>query len=136
MELFDLSIVTPEKVFLEAKAKSIVIPGSEGYLGVLPHHAPLITALKPGRLEFTDVDDKTHVLAVSAGFLEVSRNHVNLLVEAVEYADDIDLQRAELAYKTAKEKLTTEGSEIDVQAEEAAMARAANRMKIYRETHK
>jgi F0F1-type ATP synthase epsilon subunit len=66
----------------------------------------------------------------------VSRNHVNLLVEAVEFADDIDLDRAELAFKTTKEKLGAADAEVDVQAEEAAMARAANRMKVYRETHK
>ncbi len=136
MEMFDLSIVTPEKVFFEAKVKSIIIPGTEGYMGVLPHHAPLITALQPGRIEFKDAEDKTHIMAVSGGFLEVSRNHVNLLVEAVEFADDIDLDRAELAFKTAKEKLGATDAEVDVQAEEAALARAANRIKVYRETHK
>ena len=83
-DVFHLSIVTPEKVFYEGDIKSLVIPGSEGYLGVLPNHAPLITALKPGKIEFRDREDEQHVLAVSGGFLEVSRNQVNLLVIWVE----------------------------------------------------
>jgi F-type H+-transporting ATPase subunit epsilon len=135
---FYLSIVTPEKVFFEADAQSITIPGSEGYLGVLPNHAPLITALKPGKIEFRDTEDKVHTLAVSGGFLEVSRNKVNLLVDAVEFADKIDLERARRAYDQAKEalKAAQEGDqEVDVNSEQAAMERATNRIRIYRETH-
>ncbi|UCD65002.1 MAG: F0F1 ATP synthase subunit epsilon [Candidatus Zixiibacteriota bacterium] len=132
-EFFHLSIVTPEKVFYEADVKSLVVPGSEGYLGVLPNHAPLITALKPGKIEFRDRDDKPHALAVSSGFLEVSRNNANLLVEAAEFAEDIDLERAREAYRRAREMLASAAAgepDIDVAAEQEALERAANRIKI------
>lgn len=134
--MFHLSIVTPEKVFYEAEIKTLLVPGSEGYMGVLTDHAPIITALKPGKIEFTDTEDKQFTLAVSSGFLEVSRNKANLLVEAAEFADDIDFERAEVARKKAKEALkATEGKlEVELKALQAALDRAANRLKIYRET--
>ena len=134
--MFHLSIVTPEKVFYEAEIKTLLVPGSEGYMGVLTDHAPIITALKPGKIEFTDTEDKQFTLAVSSGFLEVSRNKANLLVEAAEFADDIDFERAEVARKKAKEALkASEGKlEVELKALQAALDRAANRLKIYRET--
>ncbi|UCG61902.1 MAG: ATP synthase F1 subunit epsilon [Candidatus Zixiibacteriota bacterium] len=138
--MFHLSIVTPEKVFYEAEVKSLILPGSEGYLGVLTDHAPLITTLKPGKLQFRDGEDKLHVLAVSNGFLEVSRNKANLLVEAAEFAEDIDLERAKAAHQKAKDALASAGEEklleIEVKALQMALERAANRLKIYRDTHK
>lgn len=136
--MFHLSIVTPEKVFFEAEVKSLQVPGTEGYLGVLSNHAPLITAVQPGRIEFVDADDRRHTLAVSTGFLEVSRNKANLLVEAAEFCDDIDLKRAEAAYSRAKEALdAAEGGDADIDrvAQEAALMRAINRIRIYRATH-
>lgn len=135
--MFHLSIVTPEKIFHEAEIKSLTVPGSEGYLGVLTNHAPLITALKPGKVEFRDADDKIQTLAVSGGFLEVSRNKANLLVQAAEFANEIDPERAEKAYREAREALRAAQSgdtSIDVQAQQAALDRAANRLRIYRET--
>ena len=135
--MFHLSIVTPERIYFDAEVNSLIIPGSEGYLGVLPHHAPLITALKPGKVEFTDENNKHHVLAVSGGFLEVSKNQANLLVEAVESSDEIDIERAKLALKNAKEALndSEKRDELEIQALQAALARAANRIKVYKETH-
>lgn len=137
MPMFHLSIVTPEKIFYEAEVKSLILPGSEGYMGVLPDHAPIITILKPGKLQFRDADDKLHVMAITNGFLEVSRNKANLLVEAAEFADDIDLERAETARKRAKNALkdSEERLEVELMSLQAALYRATNRIKIYRDTH-
>ena len=135
--MFHLSIVTPEKVFYEAEIKSLLVPGSEGYMGVLTDHAPIITALKPGKIEFTDASDKKFTLAVSNGFLEVSRNKANLLVEAAEFADDIDLERARAARKRAEEALkdSEEKLEVELKSLQAALDRATNRIKVYSDTH-
>ncbi|NOY88125.1 MAG: ATP synthase F1 subunit epsilon [FCB group bacterium] len=136
--MFHLSIVTPEKIFYDDEVKSLVVPGSEGYLGILSKHAPLITALKPGKLEFKDSHDKHVIFAVSGGFLEVSNNQANLLVEAVEPAEEIDLERAQKAYDKALKKLREEGdklSEVELAAEKTALEKAANRIKVYQDTH-
>lgn len=135
--MYRLSIVTPEKIFYDKEIKSLVVPGTDGYLGVLTDHAPLITALKPGKIEFYESEDKLVVMAVSGGFLEVSGNKANLLVDAVEFADEIDIDRAKIAYQKAKEKLKAINQENspDINKEQIAYERAANRIKIYYETH-
>lgn len=135
---FKLSIVTPEKVYYESDVVSITVPGSEGYLGILANHAPLITAMKCGRIEFRDGADQIRVLAVSGGFLEVSANVATILADAVEAADEIDIERARAAYEREKKRLISAGSEettIDLPSVKAAIERAHNRIKIYQETH-
>jgi F-type H+-transporting ATPase subunit epsilon len=136
--MFLLSIVTPEKEFLKAEINSLVVPGTEGYLGVLSHHAPLITALKPGKIQFRDAQDKVSILAVSGGFLEVSNNEATLLADAVEFADQIDVERAQAAYEREKNRLISAGrgeTDIDLPSVRAAVERATNRIRIYKETH-
>ena len=136
--MFRLSIVTPEKVVYEADVRSLTAPGSGGYLGILSHHAPIITALKPGKIEFRDSDDHVHVLAVTVGFLEVSANKATILADAVEEADKIDIERARASYQREKALLISAGSgvtDIDLPSCRAAMERAANRIRIYEDTH-
>lgn len=135
--MFTLSIVTPEKVFFEEEIRSLVVPGSEGYLGVLSNHAPLITALKPGKIEFRDAGDKIRVMAVSGGFLEVSHNRATLLADAVEWAEEIDVTRAQNALKRGQEQLVLAQSEhrADLTDIWDAIARARNRIRIYEATH-
>ena len=70
--MYSISIVTPEKIFYEGEVSSLVVPGIEGYLGVLTDHAPLITAIIPGKATFTDASNNEITLAVSFGFFEVS----------------------------------------------------------------
>ena len=97
--MFNLSIVTPEKIFYENEVASLIAPGIEGYLGVLTDHAPLITAVTPGKVIIKDGAQQETVLSVSDGFLEVSSNTATLLVDAVEYASEIDAERAKEALK-------------------------------------
>src|SRR5210317_1217004 len=100
--MFKLSIVTPEKIFFEDEVNSLIVPGSEGYLGVLSNHAPLITALKSGEIDIKDKDNNDLILAVTGGFLEVSNNQASLLCDAAEFVDDIDIDRAKNSYEKAK----------------------------------
>lgn len=136
--MFRLSIVTPEQVFFDAEVASLIVPGTEGYLGVLSNHAPLITALKPGEIEYRDPDDKSHFLAVSGGFLEVSGNVATLLADSVEEAEKIDIERARAAFERAWELLKAAGRgepDIDLPRARAAMERAANRIKVFETGH-
>lgn len=134
--MFRLSIVTPEKVFYDDDIVSLVVPGTEGYLGVLSNHAPLITALQIGRIEFRNTDEEVSVLSVTNGFLEVSGNVASLLCDAAEYAKDIDVARAESALKKAESKIADYNNgqkDIDIEEEKLAVVRAKNRMKIHKE---
>ncbi len=136
--MFRLSIVTPEKIFYDDDIVSLVVPGTEGYLGVLSNHAPLITALKIGRIEFRDTNEEVSVLSVTNGFLEVSGNIASLLCDAAEYAKDIDVARAETALKKAESHITDYNNgqkDIDIAEEKLAVERAKNRIKIYKENN-
>ncbi|MEA3297591.1 MAG: ATP synthase F1 subunit epsilon [candidate division Zixibacteria bacterium] len=137
--MFVLSIVTPEKICYESEVQSLVVPGTEGYMGVLSNHAPLITALIPGKIEFRDADEKVNLMAVSGGFLEVSHNRATLLADAVERADEIDIERAQVAYDREKKRLISAGkdeTDIDMPSVRAAIERAANRIRISKEQKK
>jgi len=136
--MFHLSIVTPERIVYETEVRSLIAPGVAGYLGILSQHAPLITALRPGKIEFHDADDKLHFMAVSKGFLEVSNNVATLLADAIEHTDDIDIERARAACKRAQERLAAAhkgNTEVDIARALAAIARATNRIMIHSETH-
>ena len=137
--MFRLSIVTPEQIFFEADVKSLMIPGTEGYLGILTGHAPIITALKPGKITFSDASGKEFVVAVSAGFLEFSDNVATLLADAVENAGDIDLERAKQARARALDELATVKGSDDSRVKTiqimATLDRAKNRIKIHQDTN-
>ena len=135
--MFQLSIVTPEKVVFEGQVVSLLVPGMEGYLGVLSNHAPLITALQPGRIEFQDDQDKIQIFSVSGGFVEVSGNRATLLADTAEHCEEIDIERAQTALQKALKALQDKEKAGQVSTPEAkeAARRAANRVRIYKETH-
>ena len=81
--LFYLSILTPEKAVFSGQVEYVEVPGAEGYLGVLAHHAALVTALAAGDLTVRTPDGATSKLAVSGGFFEVSNNKASVLADSV-----------------------------------------------------
>ena len=125
--MYLLTIVTPEKVFYEHEVLSLIAPGSEGYLGVLTDHAPLITALVPGKLTIKDDKEQELTLATSGGFMEVFKNHVTVLAHSVEFLDDIDYERAKRALERAKQRVKSRDPAVDVKRAMAALDRAKNR---------
>lgn len=128
--MFDLSIVTPEKIFYEGECVSLIVPGCEGYLGVLTDHAPLITAVIPGKVTVKDKAQNEIILAVSHGFFEVSSNLATLLIDSVEFASNIDLERARSALERARQRLANEAGDIDIPRADRALMRAKNRINI------
>jgi len=133
--MYTLTIVTPEEVIFEDEVVSIVAPGSEGYLGILTGHAPLITALVPGKLTVKGKEGEESVFSLSRGFLEVSDNVATVLADAVEPEEKIDVERARQALERAKERLQTKSQEIDVARAQAALSRALNRIRVYQESN-
>jgi F-type H+-transporting ATPase subunit epsilon len=99
-----LQIVTPDREIAEAEVDEVSIPGKEGYLGVLPGHAPLLTELQPGTLEYRQ-NGNMHYVAIHWGFAEVLSDRVIVLAEIAERAEDIDVGRAETKRKRVEEYL-------------------------------
>jgi len=125
-----LEVVTPERKVYEDDVDMVIAPGSEGYLGILPHHAPLLTALGPG--EFRVKKGGTEeVLAVFGGFMDVRSDRVTVLTEAAEHVEEIDVQRAQQARERAQAALQAGPmSAADEQRARAALQRALVRMRV------
>jgi len=124
-----LDIVTAERLVYSDEVDVIIAPGIEGELGILPHHTPLMTTLRPGELRVKRGGEEFS-LAVSRGFLEVRPDRVTILVDAAERAEEIDLARAEEAKRHAEERLSRHPAEIDTAQAEAALRRSLVRIKV------
>ena len=105
-----LLVVTPERKVVETDADEVELPGAEGYLGILPGHAPLITLLATGVLTIRR-GGSSSAYAVSAGFAEVSGDRVSVLADSAEAAADIDTAAAERDRAKAEEEMKTAGVE-------------------------
>jgi len=130
---FRLDVVTPDRVVLSEEVNSLVAPGAEGYLGVLPHHAPLVTELGVGTLTYRAVSGFSGALAVSGGFMEVGRERTTVLADAAERAEDIDVDRARRARDQARERLRALSDQADPEERaeaQAALERATNRLRV------
>jgi len=128
--MYLLTIVTPEKIFYEGGVNSLIAPGSEGYLGVLTDHAPLITALVPGKLTVRDQKNRELIFAIGGGFMEVFKNHVTILAHSIEFVDEIDYERARRALERARQRLKSKEKGIDIPRAISALKRAENRCRL------
>src|ERR1700733_7736295 len=128
-DTFQLEIVTPEKKVVETTAEEIQIPGKNGYLGVLPGHAPLITELAVGEISFRENSTEQR-LAVAWGFAEVLPDKVTILAETAERPDEIDVDRARKAKERAEQRLTSGDTAVDVDRALDALHRAESRLDV------
>jgi F-type H+-transporting ATPase subunit epsilon len=99
-----LEIVTPDRALLREEVDEVVLPGSQGEFGVLPGHTPLLSTLKIGELWYRQGQER-HYLAIAFGFVEVLPDHVTVLAQVGERAQEIDVQRAERAKQRAEQRL-------------------------------
>lgn len=123
-----LEIVTPQKKVFSEDVKFLVAPGTDGELGILPEHAPLITSLNIGVLRIQQDRDFIKVV-VSGGFMEVRNSKVTVLATSAERADEIDVARAERAKKRAEDRLAAKAANLDVLRAELALKRAIIRLR-------
>jgi F-type H+-transporting ATPase subunit epsilon len=129
MATLRLEIITAERQVFADDVSVVVAPGIEGELGILPHHAPLMTMLKPGELLIRKDGEETY-MSVTGGFLEVRPDKILILADACERAEEIDIERAEAAKRRAEERLKTRTPEIDVAQVQAALLRSLVRLKV------
>lgn len=124
----ELQIVTPERHVLQDTVQSVEVPGKEGYLGILPGHAPLITELGIGVLSYHK-DSQVRFLTVINGYAEVLPHRVIVLAEVAERAEEIDVERTERARERAQSELARAGAgNEDWQHAETALQRALVRL--------
>lgn len=123
-ETFRLEIASPERMLVNEAVTDATIPGEQGMLGILPGHAPLLSELGTGELTYTLLNGQRHFMAVQGGYLEISGNHVRVAAHNAEYANEIDIARAETALKRVANPLPG----MDVARALNAMKRAQARL--------
>jgi F-type H+-transporting ATPase subunit epsilon len=126
-------IVTAERVVFDGEVDMVVAPGIEGQLGILPHHAPLMTALTYGELTLQREGEQDEFIAIGGGFMEVGPDHVTILADSAERAEEIDEERAESARARAEETMAQKKREdVDLARAEASLRRSLVRLKVAR----
>jgi F-type H+-transporting ATPase subunit epsilon len=124
-----LQIVSADRLLVNEQVDEVEIPGSEGYLGVLPGHTPLLATLQVGELWYRQGQEK-HYLSIAFGFVEVQPDRVTILAQIAEPAHEIDLARAEAAKKRAEERLSKPTTDMDFERARIAMLKALVRLQV------
>ena len=131
-----LEIVTPERLAYSDTVDAVVLPGSEGELGVLPHHAPLVTMLGVGELRIRK-SGAEESFAIVGGFLQVRPDRVVVMAETADMASEIDLEKAQQARRDAEQELESGFHEgADLSAARAALQQALLRIRVAERRHR
>jgi len=126
-----LEIVAPDRsVYSDDQVISLVVPAAEGYMGILPHHAPLMAELRIGEILVKHANDSPQIIATSGGFLMVENNQVTILADTAELSQSIDIQRAEEAKHRAEQRIAERAEGMDATRAQGALQRAINRLRI------
>ncbi len=128
MATLRLEIVTAERNVFADDVDMVVVPAIDGVVGILPHHSPLVTVLRPGELKLRR-GGEDELLAIGGGFLQVLPDKVIILADAAERAEEIDLGRAQAARERAQQLLAVR-SDTDVELARAALQRALVRLRV------
>lgn len=134
-DTFQLEIVTPTKLLVKDAAEEAQIPGVNGYLGILPGHAPLISELGVGEITYK-AKGAVHSLSVAWGFVEVLPDKVTILAEAAEHPQEIDTARAQKAKERAEDRLKSNDPQVDYPRAEDALQRAEARLTVAKQPEK
>ncbi len=130
MSKIKLDIVTAERLVLSEDVDYVSAPGIDGVLGVLPRHAPLITALLEGELRYKKGGEEFH-FAIGGGFIEVRPDKVTVLADSAEHADEIDEMRARQARERAEQSLKDKSrTDVDFARIERSLRRAEIRLRV------
>ena len=126
----ELEIVTPDRGVVRETVEEVSTPGKEGYLGILPGHAPLLSELQTGELTYKK-SGREYYLAINGGFAEVLSDRVIILTHTAERSNEVDRDRAEKAHRRAEERLGRfTDSEVDFKRARGALMRAVTRLNV------
>jgi F-type H+-transporting ATPase subunit epsilon len=124
-----LQIVSADRSLLNETVDEVVIPGFDGYFGVLPGHTPMLAVLQVGELWYRQAQEK-HYVSIAFGFAEVLPDRVTILAQIAEKADEIDLARAEAAKKRAEERLARPAVDMDAERARISLLKALIRLQV------
>ena len=124
-----LEIVTPDRALVTEQVDEVQVPGSDGYFGVLPGHAPLLASLSVGELWYR-IGQENHYLAIAFGFVEVLPDRVTVLARIAEREHDIDIARAEAAMARAEKRIGEPRTDIDFERARIAMMKSLIRLQV------
>ena len=130
-DTFALRIITPDKVFYEGDVEMTEFNTTEGEIGIYRNHVPMTVIIKPGVLTITESEGEKKA-ALHAGFVEILPDKVTILAEAIEWPDEIDLERAQSAEERARERIAARGEGIDLDRASVALQRALARINCLR----
>ena len=130
MDTFQVHILAADQTFYEGPCLSLTIPASDGELGILAHHSPMIAAVKPGTLRYQVPGEEPRLAAISPGIVKVEKDDVLVLVDSAERPEDIDVVRAQREVDEAREALLQKRSRQEHQIAQATLARALNRLRV------
>lgn len=128
-ELLELEVVTPERLLVHEQVDEVQVPGRNGYLGILPGHAPLLSELRLGELSYRKGNAWTY-LTVFWGFVEVLPDRVVVLAGIAERADEIDMERARKAHERAEERLKKTDPDLEWDRATVALERSLIRLQV------
>lgn len=133
-KLFLMEVVTPERLVFSEEVFSVIVPGTEGELGILHGHTPLITTLDIGVVRYREGEGReVRKMALSGGYMEVSNNKAIILADTAEKAEEIDVERAKRAKERAEKRISEKKPDIDAVRAEMALRRALARLKAANE---
>ncbi|MGN0586331.1 MAG: ATP synthase F1 subunit epsilon [Oscillospiraceae bacterium] len=128
---FKLKIITPAKTFFDGETSQLIVRTTEGDIGILANHISLVASLPSGPLKIKMEDGSFKVAAVSSGLLKVGGNKASVIANAVEWADEIDVEWAKRSEQEAREKLEQLSDEHELDIAELKLKRALNRISVH-----
>ena len=131
MEGFELNIVSPEREVYRGEIQSLLVRTTDGDVGILKNHINYVATIDYGMIKITELNGKQRIAACTEGFVSVNNNVVRVIITTFEFADDIDLSRANLAKESAEMRLSEALSDEDRSIQKARLQRAKNRIHVY-----
>ena len=128
---FQLTVITPEKTFFDGETTQIIVRTTEGDIGILANHTSLVASLPSGPLKVMQDNGEYRLAAVSAGLIKVGVNKVHIFADAVEWADEIDIEWAKRSEENAKQRIAAKASQRDFDLAELKLKRALNRINVH-----
>jgi F-type H+-transporting ATPase subunit epsilon len=131
MKTFNVNIVTPDGPVVDTNVELVSAKAQSGELGIMAGHVPMVAPLQIGAVRLVSDGNKSELVAISGGFLEVRPDQVTILAQAAEKAENIDVARAKEAQMRAERRLQDKQDHIDFKRAQLALKRATNRVNVY-----